>query len=70
MKNTKIMLAVIGMFIVTWIFFGLGCMALSGYDTLGDAMMNGLVLFFMVIIGWAPSLIVGIDLNEYLENKN
>lgn len=68
MKNTKIMVAVIGMLIVTWIFFGLGCMALSGYDTLRDAMMNGLVLFFMVVLGWIPSLIVGIDLNEKLNN--
>lgn len=68
MKKTKIMVAVIGMFIVTWIFFGLGCMALSGYDTLRDAMMNGLVLFFMVVIGWVPSLIVGVDLNEKLNN--
>jgi len=68
MNKTKIMVAVIGMFIVTWIFFGLGCMALSGYDTLRDAMMNGLVLFFMVVLGWIPSLIVGIDLNEKLNN--
>ena len=67
MKNTKIMLAVIGMFITTWIFFGLGCMALSGYDTLRDAMMNGLVLFFMLVFGWVPSLIVSIDLNERYE---
>lgn len=66
MNKTKIMVAVIGMFIVTWIFFGLGCMALSGYDTLRDAMMNGFVLFFMVVLGWIPSFIVGIDLNEKL----
>ena len=66
MKKTKIMVAVIGMFIVTWIFFGLGCMALSGYDTLRDAMMNGLVLLFMVVFGWIPSVIVGVDLDEKL----
>jgi cytochrome c biogenesis protein CcdA len=67
MNKTKIMLAVIGTFIVTWVVLGLLCMFFSEYTNLSDAMQNGLVLIIMIIFGWIPCLIVGHDLFEKLE---
>lgn len=67
MNKTKIMLAVIGTFIATWVVLGFMCMFFSDYSNLSDAMQNGLVLLAMIIFGWIPSAIVGSDYNEKLE---
>lgn len=67
MNKTKIMLAVIGTFIATWIGLGLMCMFFADYDTLSYAMQNGLVIVLMIVLGWIPSVIVGSDYSEKLE---
>lgn len=67
MNKTKIMLAVIGTFIATWIGLGLIAMFFAGYDTLSYAMQNGLVIVLMIVFGWVPCLVVGHDLFEKLE---
>lgn len=67
MNKTKIMLAVIGTFIATWIGLGLIAMFFADYDTLSYAMQNGLVIVLMIVLGWIPSVIVGSDYSEKLE---
>ena len=64
MKNTKIMLAVVGTFIVTWLLFGLVFMLLSGNIGYRDALTDVFTVFIMIIFGWVPSVIVGSDLNS------
>ena len=63
MKNTKIMLAVVGTFIVTWLLLGLAFMLLSGNIGYRDALTDIFTVFIMIIFGWVPSVIVGSDLN-------
>ena len=67
MNKTKIMLAVIGTFIATWVVLGLLCMFFSEYTSLSTAMQNGLVLLTMLILGWIPAYIVGSDYSDKLE---
>lgn len=67
MNKTKIMLAVIGTFIATWIGLGLMCMFFTDYSSLSYAMQNGLVIVLMIVFGWIPCLVIGHDLFEKLE---
>ena len=67
MKTTKIMVAVIAAFLITWTVIGLIGYLLSD-GTYKECMTNGGTLMFMLIFGWIPSVIVGADLNERYES--
>lgn len=63
MKNTKIMLAAVGTFVVTWLLLGLAFMLLSGNIGYRESLTDTFVVFIMIIFGWIPSVIVGTDLD-------
>ena len=65
MKSTKIMVAVIAAFLITWTVIGLIGYLLSD-GTYKECMTNGGTLMFMLIFGWIPSVILGIDLRDRL----
>lgn len=61
MKDTKIMVACIATYFLTWLFLAGVCYvvtALSYHDSLTD----GTVLGFFIVLGWIPSMCVGYDL--------
>jgi hypothetical protein len=69
MKNTIIMLAFIAALLLTWM-----SVSFIGW-TLSDATFKacttyGGTLMFMLLVGWIPSVIVVIDLDEYFDNNN
>jgi hypothetical protein len=64
MKSTKIMLAVIATLTLTAMFFGLIGYMLSDL-TYKQCMQHGALWFAMLIVGWVPAVIVGIDLEEH-----
>jgi len=66
MKSTKIMLAVIATFFITWCVMGLIGYLLSD-ASYKECMIDGAILFFLVTIGWVPSLIIGCDVDNYLD---
>ena len=68
MKSTKIMLAAIATFLTTWIVLGLIGWCVSDLS-FKDCMTNGGTLMFLMIVGWIPSIIVGNDVNDYLNSK-
>lgn len=61
MKNTKIMLAAILTFLLTWLLIGVICWILLDIP-LKDCLACPEMFFFMLILGWIPSLIVVLDL--------
>lgn len=63
MKSTKIMLAVIATFIITWMSLGLIIYALSDM-TYKESLTSSLMGSIMLFIGWVPALIVGADLSD------
>lgn len=63
MKSTKIMLAVIATFIITWLTLGLFFYILSDM-TYKESISNPGIAVMMLFIGWIPSLIVGYDLDQ------
>ena len=63
MKSTKIMLAVIATFIITWLTLGLLFYVLSDM-TYKESCCNPGVGSIMLFIGWIPALIVGADLDK------
>lgn len=62
MKSTKIMLAVIATFIITWMSLGLIIYALSDM-TYKESLTSSVTGSIMLFIGWVPALIVGADLD-------
>lgn len=66
MKATKIMLAVIATFIVTWLTLGLIFYVLSDM-TYKESISNADIAYTMLFIGWVPALIVGADVNNELK---
>ena len=65
MKTTKIMLAVIATLLITWCVIGtIGYLLSDG--TYKECMTNEGTLIFMLIFGWIPSVILGIDLRDRL----
>jgi hypothetical protein len=64
MKSTKLMLAVIATFVLTAMFFGLIGYMLSDL-TYKQCMQHGALWFGMLIVGWIPSVVVAIDLEEH-----
>jgi hypothetical protein len=67
MKATKIMLAVIATFIVTWLTLGLIFYVLSDM-TYKESLCNPGIGSIMLFIGWVPALIVGADIIQELED--
>ena len=65
MKSTKIMVAVIAAFLITWTVIGLIGYLLSD-GTYKECMTKEGTLIFMLIFGWIPSVILGIDLRDRL----
>ena len=63
MKNTKIMLAAVGTFVITWLLLGLAFILLSGNIGYRESLIDTFVVFIMIIVGWIPSVIVGIDMD-------
>jgi hypothetical protein len=68
MKSTKLMLAVIATFLITWCVMGLIGYALSDLS-FRDCLTHGATLMLLMIIGWLPAIIVGNDVNDYLNSK-
>ena len=62
------MLAVIATFLSTWIVLGLIGWCLSDLS-FRDCMTHGGTLMFLMFIGWIPAIIVGDDVNNYLNSK-
>ena len=67
MKSTKIMLAVIAAFLTTWCVMGLIGYLLSDLSY-RECMIDGATLFFLVTIGWIPSVIIGYDMDKKFNN--
>lgn len=67
MKSTKIMLAVIATLIATWTIVSLIGYVLSDLS-LRDCYTNFGTIMFMLIFGWIPSVIIGCDLEDKLNN--
>jgi len=67
MKSTKIMLACIACFITTWLSVSLIGYMLSDV-TFKTCATDGGTMMFMLIFGWIPAFIVGIDLDKQLED--
>jgi hypothetical protein len=65
MKSTKIMLAVIATFLITWCVIGLIGYLISDLSY-RECMTNGGTLMFMLIFGWIPAVILGADLSDEL----
>lgn len=68
MKSTKIMLAVLATFLITWNVMGLIGYLLSNLSY-KECMTHGGTMFLMLVIGWIPGVIVGADLEKKLENN-
>jgi len=62
MKSTKIMLAVIATFLLTWLLLSSLVYLLSHGLTLKEVCGHSGIIMTMIIIGWLPSLIVASDL--------
>jgi uncharacterized BrkB/YihY/UPF0761 family membrane protein len=67
MKTTKIMVAVIATFLITWCVIGLIGYLLSDI-TYKECMGNIGTLMFMLVFGWIPATIIGADLDEKIES--
>jgi hypothetical protein len=63
MKSTKIMLAVIATFFITWCVMGLIGYLLSD-ASYKECMTHGATLMFLLIFGWIPSVIIGHDMDK------
>ena len=67
MKSTKIMLAVIATFLITWIVMGLIGWLLSDL-AFRDCLTCVPTIMLMLIFGWIPAVFVGSDLSEHLNS--
>jgi len=68
MKNTYVMLAVLGAFMLTWMFLATVAYFISDVPTYKDAMTHGPVGFILLLFGWIPAAIVGCDIDKKLED--
>jgi fucose permease len=67
MKSTKIMLAVIATFLITWCVMGLIGWMLSDLSY-KECMTHGATLMLLLLFGCIPAIIVGNDLDNKLED--
>ena len=68
MKNTKLMLVSITTFAITYLLIGLIGYLLSNFSY-RECLLSAPTIVSMLIYGWIPALVVGIDFEKYL-NKN
>ena len=61
------MLAVIATFLTTWCVMGLIGYLLSDFSY-KECMSDCATVFFMLIFGWIPSLIIGYDVDNKLKS--
>lgn len=66
MKDTKIMVAVIVTFILSWLAFGFLNYLLTD-NTFKQAVTDMPVVLGTIILGWIPCVFVGCDLNKLLK---
>lgn len=66
MKQTKLMLAVIATFLITWCVLGSIGYLLSDLS-FRDCLTHGATLMIMMLVGWIPAVIVGSDIHEELD---
>lgn len=66
MKSTKLMLAVIATFLITWCVLGSIGYLLSDLS-FRDCLTHGATLMIMMLVGWIPAVIVGSDIHEELD---
>lgn len=67
MKATKIMLVLFACFISTALFVGLVSYLLSDDSTYKQCVQSPGLWLFMLVLGWIPCVILGIDLDEKLD---
>lgn len=61
MRDTKIMLAIVGTILATWTFISLIGFMLSD-ASLRECYAHGGTLMLMLVFGWIPSVVVANDL--------
>lgn len=66
MKQTKLMLAFIATFLITWCVIGSIGWMLSDLSY-RECMTHSFTFFVMLLIGWIPASIVVYDLDKILE---
>lgn len=66
MKGTKIMLGIILTGLCIWTLFAFIAWMLTDL-TFKESYTSGGVLACMILFGWIPSIIVAIDLEDYLD---
>ena len=62
MRNTKLMLAGLSTFLLTWAFLGLVGYLLSNDVTYKECMTHEATIFILIVFGWIPVLVVFNDL--------
>lgn len=62
MQNTKLMLAAVITFLITWVLLGLIGYLLSNDVSYKECMTDEVTIFVVVVFGWIPSTLVCIDL--------
>lgn len=68
MKSTKIMLALIATFILTWLFLSFIGYLCTPAMSFREVATSGGMIIFMFVLGWIPCIIVGMDLeNRFTE---
>jgi hypothetical protein len=63
MKNTKLMLAGITTFILTWLFISVVGYLLSNGFTFRQCLIRPSIITIMLLVGWIPVIPVMQDLN-------
>jgi hypothetical protein len=69
MKTTITMLAILATLLMTWMSVALIGWALSDL-TFKACASHGGTLTIMMIFGWIPAVVVGIDLSEYFNKQS
>ena len=69
MKSTKLMLAVIATFLITWCVMGLIGYLLSDLS-FKQCLTHGATLMILLLIGWIPAVIVGCDVDKHLNSRS
>lgn len=64
MKNTKLMLAVISTFLLTWLFIATVGYLLSNHYTIQQCLTDNVTITVMLMIGWLPTIPVFLDLSN------
>jgi hypothetical protein len=67
MKSTKLMLAVIATFLITWCVLGSIGYLLSDLP-FRECLTHGATLMILLLIGWIPAIVVGNDVHDELNS--